>query len=87
MPSSEPTRGARWLAQVADDYDLGPDGAALASEIADLLDRADALREIVASGPLVVASPQGEKVAPAVGELRATQALIRQSLATLGLDD
>ncbi len=86
MTAPAPSRGALWLAAVAEEYDLPLGNAALARECADLIDRADALREIVASGPLVVES-YGGRVAPAVGELRATQALLRQTLATLNLED
>ncbi|NGN92630.1 hypothetical protein G5C66_07740 [Nocardioides sp. KC13] len=85
--TTKPTRGQEWLNRVLDEYALELDGEVLAAEIADLMDRADALREKVASGPLIQESPQGEKVAPAVGELRATQALLRQSLATLGISE
>ena len=79
-------RGHRFWKAVTAGYELNVDELELLTEVARCLDDCEDLAATVERDGLTVAGSSGQtRVHPAVGELRATRALVGKLLAQLGL--
>ena len=85
MPT--PTRGQAWAEKVRDSYCLAPDGDALVTEVARLIDRVDLLQEVIdgLDSPMIRTS-QGERLHPAFAEQRSSITVLHRALTSLDLD-
>jgi len=87
-PRGLQTRGRRFWKDVTAGYALNVDERELLTEVCRSLDGCEALAAAVKRDGLTVAGSTGQlRMHPAVGELRATRALVGRLLAQLGLPD
>ncbi len=87
-PRGLKARGGRFWKSVTAGYELNVDELELLLEVARCLDVCEDLAGAVEGDGLTVAGSVGQpRLHPAVGELRATRALVGRLLAQLGLPD
>jgi len=87
-PRGLKARGHRFWKAVREGYELNVDELEVLVEVCRCLDDCEALAGAVERDGLTVPGSSGQtRVHPAVGELRATRALVGRLLAQLGLPD
>jgi hypothetical protein len=86
-PNPTASRGDAWAAQVRDAYSLAPDGDALVTEVARLIDRVDLLQNVIdALDTPMTRTSQGERLHPAFAEQRSSITVLHRALSSLNLD-
>lgn len=83
MPN--PTRGERFAVAVREEFDLAAHADELLTQSARLIDKIDALDEVVAAEGVMAASSQGARAHPALVEARQTRLALHRILVSLDL--
>ena len=84
-PAGLASAGKRLWASVLDDFELAEHEQAQLAEACFVRDRIDQLRRQVDVDGLMIASSQGARLHPGVGEIRAQQLALARLLATLAV--
>lgn len=79
------TRGEKWLVRVREEYELSASAEELVIQAARLIDRVDALDEVVATEGVMATSSQGIRAHPALVEARQSRAALHRILTTVDL--